>query len=197
MCTVTRMRDGEIRAALHARLIVEHQGEPDTRFLDELSLCGLVRVDVAVINGTLAGYELKSDLDTLRRLPAQVAVYSKVLDRATLVVGERHRDHAVAVLPAWWGVIVAKRAAGVVILGDDRPGRWNDEVDAYAVAQLLWREEALAILTDRGLDRGVRSKPRQMLWQRLAEEVSVSQLRAAVRQKLKDRAGWRVPIVRG
>src|SRR5262249_9341390 len=74
MCTVTRMRDGEIRAALHARLIVEHQGEPDTRFLDELSLCGLVRVDVAVINGTLAGYELKSDLDTLRRLPAHVTV---------------------------------------------------------------------------------------------------------------------------
>jgi hypothetical protein len=70
MCTVTRMRDGDIRAALHAHLIVEHQEEPDTRFLDELSLCGLVRVDVAVINGTLAGYELKSDQDTLRRLPA-------------------------------------------------------------------------------------------------------------------------------
>src|SRR5262249_38903872 len=111
MCTVTRMRDGEIQAALHARLVGEHQGEPDTRFLDELSLCGLVRVDVAVINGTLAGHELKSDRDTLRRLPAQVEVYSKVLDRATFVVGEGHHDHALGCFRGG-GVIMATCAAG-------------------------------------------------------------------------------------
>jgi hypothetical protein len=48
---------------------------------------GQVFVDVAVINGEIHGYELKSERDTLERLPRQVEVYSAVLGRATLVVG--------------------------------------------------------------------------------------------------------------
>lgn len=64
---------------------------------------GACRVDVCVINGHLHGYEIKSDVDTLRRLPLQQQFYSDVLDKATIVVGQRHLDHALETLPAWWG----------------------------------------------------------------------------------------------
>jgi hypothetical protein len=48
--------------------------------LDEFGLeHGEVRVDVAVINGELHGYEIKSERDTLERLPRQVKAYSAVL----------------------------------------------------------------------------------------------------------------------
>ena len=63
--------------------------------VDELGVCrGQVRIDVAVVNGRFHGYEIKSDRDSLRRLDGQVDLYSKVLDRATIVVGDRHFTEA-------------------------------------------------------------------------------------------------------
>lgn len=97
------MRDVDVRDALHRRLAHERAGDDSTFVLDELGLCQQVRVDVAVINGRMSGYELKSERDTLRRLPAQIDVYSRVLDFATLVVAQKHHDHALPLLPDWWG----------------------------------------------------------------------------------------------
>jgi hypothetical protein len=192
------MRDSDIRTALRDRLAADHRDEPDTRFVDELGLCGTVRIDVAVVNGTFSGYELKSDRDTLRRLPHQVEVYSRVLDRATLVVGERHA-HAdtLALLPSWWGVIVARQGTDDVTLEDARPAAWNENVDPEALSQLLWREEALEELACRGLDIGVRTRPRRAIAERLAGQVPVEELRTAVRHRLKSREGWRQPPPRG
>lgn len=95
--------DREIRDALLAILRESHAGDDDVALLEELGLCrGEVRVDVTLVNGTLHGYEIKSDRDSLRRLVRQVALYSAVLDRATLVVGERHLLDAANVVPSWW-----------------------------------------------------------------------------------------------
>src|ERR1700674_1251921 len=70
------LRDSEIRAALRAKLHSIHSQDPETVVIDELSLCqGDARVDMAVVNGSLSGYEIKSDRDTLTRLPRQLAVY--------------------------------------------------------------------------------------------------------------------------
>lgn len=184
------MRDRDVREPL-LRLLRRHHSEPDTLFVDELDLGGLVRVDVAAVNGALWGYEIKSAHDTLRRLPLQVEVYSRVLDHAALVVAACHYDHAVDLLPDWWQVYVATESVEGVELVLHRAGGINSGVDPWQLAQLLWRDEALAELTERGLDRGARSKPRRALWQRLAENVELSELQEAVRTRLKTRVGWR------
>ncbi|MEZ0577298.1 sce7726 family protein [Nocardioides sp. MH1] len=186
------MRDKDVRDALHVQLLGEHASElADTLFVDELGLCGEVRVDVAVVNGSLSGYELKSARDTLRRLPTQVEVYSRVLDYATLVVAENHVDHAKGILPAWWGLIEAKGDVGSVSLVGRRHAAQNPAVDPESLAQLLWRSEALRELETRGLAAGVRSKPRVEIWRRLATELAIEDLRAVVRACLKARQDWR------
>lgn len=186
------MRDGDVRIALHERLRQEHASElDDTLFLDELGLCGEVRVDVAVVNGHLAGYELKSARDTLRRLPAQVETYSRVLDFATLVVADNHVRHAADIVRPWWGLIVATPARVGVRLIQDREPKLNRDVDPMSLAQLLWRDEALEELTIRGFDRGVRSKPRWAVWTRLSESLERDELRDVVRHRLKARDAWR------
>jgi hypothetical protein len=186
------MRDIDVRDALRRRLHQEHASElPDTLFVDELGLCGQVRVDVAVVNGVLSGYELKSASDTLRRLPTQVEIYSQVLDHATLVVADNHADHARAMLPSWWGVIEATWTGVDVELRNVTPPQMNPGIQAYSLAQLLWRDEVLDELTQRGLEVGYRSKPRLILWQRLAAEVPLDELRQVVRARLKAREGWR------
>lgn len=187
------MRDIDVRTALHSNLAVDHADElSDTFVVDELGLCGEVRVDVAVINGALTGFELKSARDTLRRLPKQVAVYSQVLDYAELVVADNHLAAARSIIPRWWGVRVAvSNADGSVTVERARPARRNRMVDPYSLAQLLWRDEALEELALRSADRGVRSKPRSAVWKRLVDSVETDELRDVVRNRLKIREGWR------
>jgi hypothetical protein len=185
------LRDIDVRTALHSRLSQSMAPGGDTLVVDELGLCGTARVDVAVVNGSLSGFELKSDVDTLRRLPAQVEAYGHVLDHVTLVVTSRHLEPASALVPAWWGVLVADSESDRVRLKEARPAGANPGLDPSAIAQLLWRDEALSILTHRGIDAGVRSKPRWAMWDRLAQSLELDDLRSEVRAALKRRRGWR------
>src|SRR5262245_39425246 len=102
------MRDADVRRAVKAWLVSQHGHERDARLVEEMGIwSGSVRIDIALINGSLSGYELKSDSDTLERLPRQLAIYGRVFDYLHLVVGKRHADKARALLPDWWGVKVA------------------------------------------------------------------------------------------
>lgn len=185
-----RMRDGDVRRALHDQLERDHSGEPDTLFVDELSVCGMARVDVAVVNGALSAYELKSASDRLTRLPTQVEWYSKVVDHATLVVADRHIDRAAPLLPPWWGVIVATGDRDVTLEWHQQ-ARQNPEIDPSALVRLLWRSEALATLESLGVASGLRSKPKSTLWEAVAAALPIDDLRFVVRRALKDREGWR------
>lgn len=186
------VRDRDVRGALHQRLSLEHAAEvSETLFVDELGLCGHVRVDVAVVNGSLSGYELKSAKDNLRRLATQVEVYSRVLDNATLVVAQNHADHAKRFLPTWWGCIEASWDGRHVTLTTVVEATENPNIDPFALAQLLWRDEALLALTERGRDGGMRSKPRIVIWERLASDLHLDELRRVVREQLKSRPRWR------
>jgi len=193
------MRDFDVREALRSRLLAEHAEDmASTLLVDELGLCGESRVDLAVVNGSLTGYELKSARDRLDRLPNQVATYGRVLDYAYLVVAHSHLSQARKMLPSWWGILVAREEGGTVVLSHQRKARHNPAVDAGSLAQLLWRDEALSVLARHGLDRGVRTKARHVLWAKLADDLDLDQLRDEVRENLKARRGWREsPAPRG
>jgi hypothetical protein len=185
-------RDVDVRALLKRHLAGAPAATP-TRILDELGLCeGDVRVDVAVINGELAGFEIKSPADTLARWEKQCRVYSKVLDRAWLVATEK--SLAAAKAPDWWGLIRVVETAnqlGIRVWRDAKP---NPSPDALAIAQLLWHAEALEALERRGLARGVRSKRRSFAWQRMIEALTLDEIRSEVRAALQarpiDRKFW-------
>src|SRR3954451_13577948 len=62
------------------------------------------RADIAVIGTHIDGFEIKTERDTLRRLPRQAGAYARLFDRCTAVVADRHRDAAEQLLPKWWGL---------------------------------------------------------------------------------------------
>jgi len=180
--------DREIRDALLAILRESHAGDDDVALLEELGLCrGEVRVDVTLVNGTLHGYEIKSDRDSLRRLVRQVALYSAVLDRATLVVGERHLLDAANVVPPWWEILLANVTPAGIVLTQLRTGQVNKNRDRRVLVELLWLEDALALLAARNAVRGFRSKPRCDVWNRVCEIYDVDEIAAVVRERLKAR----------
>ena len=177
-------RDRDVRQLLKRHLAGLHT--PDTVILDELGLCqGDVRVDIAAVNGELSGFEIKSPADSLVRWPKQRNVYSKVVDRAWLVAPEKTLEAAQA--PGWWGLIRIVETPHQLGLRVIRDAMLNPRPDPYAIACLLWRDEAIDALAEFQLDRGVRTKRRALVWQRLADELPLDDLRRAVRAALKHR----------
>jgi hypothetical protein len=188
------MNDRQVRTALLRRLSARFSRDPNTLILEEFGIGhGSTRVDVAVINGRMHGFELKSDKDTLDRLPHQVHAFSSVFDRVTLVVGYRHAYEALQIIPEWWGVKLAEeKENGGVQLSEARGPRNNPAVDPISVAELLWREEALNLLQEFGAAEQVRSRPRGVIYQKLVQTISVAQLQELVRKQLRTRTTWRV-----
>lgn len=188
------LSDAEIRPLLRAFLAARNRS-PSVFVVEELGLCrGQARVDLAAVGRQIHGYEIKSDRDSLRRLAAQIDLYGLVLDRATLVVGERHVEEAVALLPSWWGVLgVCISTGGRATLRPLRAGSLNPHRDARALAELIWRDEAIELLEARGASRGVRAAPRAVVWDRVCEHYALEEIAATVRARLKARQAQREP----
>lgn len=187
------VRDRDIRAVLHSRLEDRHKDDPETRIVDELGvLMGVCRVDVAVINGKLEGFEIKSERDRLARLPRQAEAYGRVFDRMTIVCSERHALGVAACVPDWWGIEVVRAVNELPRIVRTRAAKANPGVDPSAVVQLLWREEVIDELKRVDQADGLRSKPRRILWDALAEALPPRRLRAVVRDRLRAREDWRV-----
>ncbi|MEU9807578.1 sce7726 family protein [Mycobacterium sp. NPDC050853] len=180
------MRDVDIRAALLDELRGEFCGD---KIVNEMGLClGATRVDVAVINGSLHGYEIKSDRDTLVRLPGQVELYNRVLDFSTIVCGPKYVGKIRDAVPRTWGIVETRCIDGAVVLKRHRKPRKNRECDSLAIAQLLWRDEAASLLVARG-EHVKRRETRWNLWDRLAEW-PLGELQLSVRLQLKARPAW-------
>jgi len=185
------MRDPEIRQRLRQRLETEFGSDPTTLILDELGVCcGRVRADMAVVNGELKGFEIKSDEDTLLRLRSQISDYCKVFDTVSIVVGAKHFSQVRKIVPCWWGILVAEGVprSGIRCF---RREQINPSPDAAAIAQLIWRDEAFMLLMAHGLHVGLRNKPRKFLWAALVDNFQISDLKLIVRNQLKARRDWR------
>ena len=183
------MNDGDIRRTLEQSLRKQHAGEPGTLIRHEMGICaGRRRIDVAVIGREISGYEIKSDADSLTRLAGQARDYGLVLDRATLVTAPRHLEGAERTLPSWWGITLAHRPeAALETLR--KPGA-NPGADPFALAQLLWRAEAMEELKSRGLARGLSKKARHHVWKTLAESLPRGEIRDLVIRRLTSRPLW-------
>lgn len=187
------LKDKDIRVALRAMLDFQYATDSETLILDELGLRhGAARVDVAVINGILHGYEIKSDMDTLSRLPHQIRVYNSVLDKVSIVVGRRYLEEIRETVPEWWGITFAEIDEGEkVIFSTLRFPQLNPQRDLLAMTKLLWRDEALSLLEELNSADGFRYKPRKVVYTHLARTADPIWLHARVCSQLRARTNWR------
>src|SRR5687767_12122105 len=85
------LREYHIRRGLRAELERKLRAHSNTVIIDEFRLFD-ARIDLAVINGSMHGYEIKSEADNLDRLERQIPAYNAVFNRVTAVVAQRHCD---------------------------------------------------------------------------------------------------------
>lgn len=130
------LNDSMVRELLLEDLHSQYKDDPNTRIVNELGIdFGSSRVDVAVINGNIHGYEIKSDLDTLERLPRQMTYYNKLFQRMTIVSSRKFYNDIRELVPKWWGIQVIS-ADGTRII-KKRKGRKNKHQDKDILLKLL------------------------------------------------------------
>lgn len=127
----------EITAALVER--VSH-AESNAVILREFVSPG-GRIDLLVVSERLAGYEIKSDFDSLQRVDSQVYAFSRYCGSLTFVAGRRLAVPLLRALPIWCGVILAVRREERVTLVELRQSKANPHAAPEEMVTLLWRTE--------------------------------------------------------
>lgn len=183
LCGLT---DHELRYRLCKRLNRQQAG--GASLVDELILTSKVRADIVRVNTLMHGYELKSRLDTLARLPIQAVAYAATCDRCTIVTVDRHLESAIALLPDFWGVLVMRPGRYDEVLVEARLARQHDQLDRKVIAGMLRVDELLIALRSRAASTGELKSSRMRLAAILAEVASIDELRALVRKSLVVRA---------
>jgi hypothetical protein len=185
------MRDEDLRHAVAARIQATRSSEPHI-LVGEVEVRGHDRrMDLLLIGKRLTAFEIKSDVDTLARLQDQAASYSRVADRAVLVVGPRHAARAGGLVPEWWALWHGSRdRTGNVRLREVRRGRTNPQVEGAALTELLLADELRHELSVLGI-RGLSGLPTPTLRLLLQAELTAPALQNVVRHRLLCREPWR------
>lgn len=183
MTRLPPLRDPDIRVPL-----VRELTRPGTRLRLEMGLWDCVADVVAATSQCLHVYEIKSDRDTLDRLPDQARAYNHTAGAVTLAVGAKLLDVALVTVPRWWGVTLARRSADDPLRVELLPLREalpNPTPMWRAVFGVLWRGEALGALRAWGLGKGMASASKPRMARRAREAgITVAQVQAAVNAAL-------------
>ncbi|MEF2074435.1 sce7726 family protein [Consotaella aegiceratis] len=185
--------DADIRSALHAKRLRSAKFHPDTLVIDELGLAhARSRIDVAVINGCIHGYEIKSAKDSLNRLATQIDIYRQTLQKLTFVAAPKHVAGIMSCAPEWCGMISAEQGPrGGINFHVLRNASANPEIDPVMMAHLLWRDEVIELLDKAGYAPKVLRRPRKQLYEILCEAMTLREITASIRIFMAQRRTWR------
>ena len=176
--------DREIRDKLLEDLRSDKNNE---KVINELDLTN-ARIDIAVVDKKyFCGYEIKSDRDTFKRLPMQIQIYNYVLDKITIVVGESKLLEAIKIIPNIWGIMVAFKINGKIILTKIREPKLNTNINKRWLSHKLWRSDIVDILKIKNLYKGRSHRYRDGLLDILMKEISLDELRYYIRNILIER----------
>lgn len=188
------LNDKEIRERLIKKLN-KINSRHEYRIINELGICdGNARVDIAVANGRLCGYEIKSDKDTLERLPSQIEAYNKTFDKITIVVGKKFEDKIQNYIPEFWGIEVAYiNKIGNISIKRLRAAKLNKNIESKAILELLWKDELKELLLKHGI-KTTSNKNRRKLRDIAESSISLKEIKDFTRETIKIREGWRVDL---
>ncbi|NFD76931.1 sce7726 family protein [Clostridium botulinum] len=188
------LNDKDIRNKLIDKLNKKNSGH-EFRIINELGICdGDARVDIALANGRLCGYEIKSDMDTLERLPGQIVAYNKTFDKITIVIGTKFENKIKNYVPEFWGIEVAYiNKFGNVSIKRLRAAKVNKNIESKALLELLWKEEIKELLLRYG-NKGLYNKNKRKLRDIAIETIPLKDIKDFARETIKFRKGWRVDL---
>ncbi|MBI1418781.1 MAG: sce7726 family protein [Limimaricola sp.] len=108
------------------------------------------KADVVILNGTSTVYEIKSERDSLTRLPSQLQAYRRAFASVNVITSEAHVDRVSDIAPRDVGILVLNCRGQIseIQAATDRPER----VNPATLFDVLRIQEACRILDSLGVD---------------------------------------------
>ncbi len=171
-----------MKAAVVDRLLAGSHVNEDAVLISEMTVANWSRrADVVLANGKLWAFEIKSEADSLSRLPGQIETFRNYFEKFTVVAAERFESAILAMVPDGVGVWIV-----------DGEGNLKQKVAARQVTlskeaytSLMTGSELRRLLSANGL-RPAKDAPRAAL-DLLARQLPASDLASAARDAVKRR----------
>jgi hypothetical protein len=147
---VVGLRDEYIyKAALTHRILMGKHNLRTACMLNEFRT-GSSKADIAILNGTMTVYEIKSERDSLSRLEQQLANYRKVFAAVFVIAGENHVEAVLKAAPSDIGVMSLSHRYQIKTLreAENSPSR----ICPLTAFDALRTKEAVEILLYLGLE---------------------------------------------
>ena len=127
--------DSNIRKVLYSEFLKEKKftkNPEDTIVIDEFSSSySSARIDISVLNGSLHGYEIKSERDTLERLPKQIEYYTKIFEYITVVTTDKYTEKIIEIVPDFFGIFLIEKKKNKLKLKKIRNSKKNKNIDYF------------------------------------------------------------------
>lgn len=179
-----RNAEAKLKAAVVDRLLSAGVLDADSVLISELTVANWGhRTDMVLANGRLWGFELKSDRDSLDRLPCQLRAFSNLFEKLIVVVAEKFEEKAALLVQEveGAGLWIAKRSGEIV----ERVRPKTTALKPEGAISLMTAEELRALLRTHGT-KGLRSHSRAELVQ-LAMDLPAMTLAEGARSAIKER----------
>jgi hypothetical protein len=170
------------KAALLQHLLHKGAVAEDVVIISELALESFSRrADLALVNGSIELFEIKSEADTLTRLAGQVETFSRFCDKLHVVGAPCHIDNILSSTSEHVAVWQLESGIGIRVM---RRGRKTPLRDKANLIKLINAQELKQLLATNKIK--VDSSRRKYL-EAAAHEISAEKLRFDVLKLLKER----------
>lgn len=142
------------------------------------------RADVALANGRLVGFEIKSEKDNLKRWPSQMSAYTNVFDEVWLCTHGKHLEPALQITPKHIGILLVDSLGSIAVVRNAKNASGLNNV--YDLSGLLWKDEIIDLAKRYDITVKTRTTKREVR-ELLADCLNVEQVRPFVLEKLKSR----------
>lgn len=179
------LNEGDIKAAVIDKLFAS-DALTNAVLINEMVIANWSRrADLVVANGKLHAFEIKSDLDTLRRLDGQVETYLQRFDKVTVVCTEKFahliKDSTDSRVEIWCAIPTDRG----IKLSVFRRGQSFRVSNKRILCAYLHKTELVALLKREGRNVNVETARIQLEFE--VDALSVRQVREFVLQSLKER----------
>ncbi|WP_180003588.1 MULTISPECIES: sce7726 family protein [Acinetobacter] len=142
------------------------------------------RADLALANGRLVGFEIKSQKDTLKRWTSQMTAYSNVFEEIWLCSHGKHLHRALEITDKHIGVLAVDDSGSITVV---RYAAENTKLNFYDLSGLLWKDELLTFASLNNIKEIKSRMTKNEIREVLSAHSSLNELKPYVLQKLKER----------
>lgn len=171
-----------LKAAVIDRLLAGSHVDQDAVLISEMTVANWTRrADVVLANGKLWAFEIKSESDSLVRLPGQIETFRTHFEKFTVVAAERFEKAVLALVPEGVGVWIVDGEGNV----KQKIAARQMTLSKEAYTSLMTATELRRLLAANGL-RPTKEAPRATLVL-IALRLPVADLASAARDAVKRR----------